>query len=373
MKRVVFSAIIFFVVFGLKSLTIVLPNDNIIEGDFLVLKDNLLYLESNKNLYIIPSDIVSKILNDDNEVLDWDKVKEMKKRRINYNRYLNTIELNEKNFREITTGFQKYNQETITIILRDSTFLTGYIVGNEANCIYYVQLGNPQILIIEKDLIASFVKDEEEVTTEIMSTQFPVEMPENTNTEIVKLNFSRKSTDDSQIADHFVPYGQKKRVTLDCYYIGVDIGLSHRLSYQGVSSDFNLTPAPYFKSEIINISTFSYGFGVGIQPWKSLRDYNETLFYYLSAYLTASFQLVQETPVHFKANFGANLFWGNEDYTGTLTTKAGIYLAAGPQFEISKRAVIEILYTMNQGKINIVTVTNHSLSIGVGIYSKKRK
>ena len=373
MKRVILSTFIFFVVFSLRSLTIVLPNDRIIEGDFLVLKDDLLYLGSNRNLYIISSDIINKILNSDNELLDLDEVKKMKKRRINYNKYLNIIELNEKNFREITAGFQKYNQEIITVILRDATSLTGYIEGNDENYIYFMQLGYPRILIIGKDLIASIVIEEEEVTTEIMSNQFPVEMSENTDTEIVKLNFSRISTDDSQTVDHSLPYGQKKSNTIDRYYVGIDIGLNHRLSYHGNSIDYNLSPAPYFKGEIINISTFSYGFGMGIQPWKSLRDFNKTRFYYISAYLTASFQLVQETPIHFKANFGANLFMGNKEYVGSLTSKAGIYLAVGPQFEISKKAVIEILYTMNQGELDVITVTNHSLSIGIGIYSKKRK
>lgn len=378
MKRIVLFSIFAFFTIQLFSVTVIFPNGKILTGDFLALKKNKLFLKNDDNLFIIDSLVIREIQKND-EPISLEFIMTWRNSIINYNKFRNITTINENNFENMTKSYPRLDQELKVIILKDAKKIVGYIEGIETDIVYLSRIGSPVILIINRELIASIVEDGKEITDEVFQMDKSFDSDEHDQVEIVELDFSSEYFNNnnnippSRIS--YYPYKEKKD-TNSYFFMGLDLFGDHDLKAEfdnvdDIESSSDVKPGFYIRFEVRGNNQIAFGGGIACQFNKSLSDYRKAKFTYLPFYAIGRLQVDPgHDRVAIKTHLGYNLFFSNRDYAGSLTTKPGLYFAGGMEFTLDDIFIVDIFYTVNKGKCDIIDVTNKSVSMGIGLNLK---
>jgi len=368
MKKTLSISLLLLVSFCLNSITIILKNDKQLSGNFINMKKDQVYIEHNDNLYTISTHIISFIM-DNNQMQDLNYLESLDQNKINYNKYLKMFDLDLNNYQFSTYGWRRFSQNPLTLILKDSSRFSGYFAGKKDSDIYFEQLNSNKILILKDVMIAAIVDNNTDVTDDILNS---LTEPEPhyfyADTQKISLDYS-KNNEYSASSEYPASTGsvhadEPNIINTPYLFVGCDIGLVHRLSYQGYHKSYNIQPSPYLKLETIGNN--NVGLGLNAQLFRSLSDYTRAQFFYFCGYFTCALKLDTANTFCAKANVGGNLFLGNDSYKGPTSTKPGFYLAAGFTKEFSRFGTVEVMYTFNNGALEVITVNTHSISVGLG-------
>ncbi len=378
MKKIILVYLFIYFTIQLFSVTVIFPNGRILTGDFLALKKNKLFLKNDDNLFIIDSGVIREIQKKDKPI-SLEFIMTWRNSIVNYNKFCNITTINENNFENITQSYPKLDQELKVIILKDAKKIVGYIEGIDTDTVYLSRIGSPVILIINRELIASIVADGKEITDEVFQMDKSFDSDKHDQVEIVELDFSSEYYDANSYIpksrSSYYPYKEKKN-TNSYFFVGLDLFGDHDLKAEfddedEVEGSSDVDPGFYIRFEVRGKKQIAFGGGVACQFNKAISDYKKAKFTFIPLYILGRLQVDPgQNLVAIKTHLGYNLFFSNREYSGYLTTKPGLYFAGGMEFTLDDIFIVEIFYTVNKGKCDIIDVTNKSVSIGIGINLK---
>ncbi len=159
--------------------------------------------------------------------------------------------------------------------------------------------------------------------------------------------------------------------------IGADIAGDHKIS--GNISDYNISGKDDVETSfslsgeyIKRVQNFEFGAGLTLMVPRSLDEYTGD-FYFIPVYGLFKIRSESEKIAHyFTGHFGYSFFLGDNEYEARgISLKNDLYLAGGLGVIIGNKWQVEVLYTSNNGEIEIygqnfeVEYKKVTLSLGI--------